>query len=594
MSRPIFNRRPIYSYSVTDGSSWSAWPSIAERLLQAVEEKRNTGAVVVAVDCYHGVHEAEVIAELTGRLRPSATVRTSAAFKDQDAIRALVAPDLTDDPVFGRLTDLDLADYLDPDRLQSVRSRLDEVTGGTVLVVGPGASLIVQPDILVYADMARWEIQQRMRRFEISNLGVHNADEDASAKYKWGYFVDWRVLDRHKRGLFQEWDFLLDTNSARAPRLVTGPAYRRALAEISQRPFMLVPFFDPGPWGGHWMEEVCDLDRSAPNYAWCFNCVPEENSLLIRFGDVTIESPAINLVFLHPEDLLGREVHRRFGAEFPIRFDFLDTMGGGNLSLQVHPTSEYIREQFRVPYTQDESYYFMDAAPGARVFLGLKDGADVHRMRRELESAQKGDGAFDADEFAASFPIGKHDHVSIPAGTLHCSGRNSVVLEISATPYIFTFKLWDWGRLGLDEKPRPIHVERGMTVLASDRTESWVRQNLLPRVELVAHGDGWREERTGLHDLEFIETRRHWFKTAVRHNTGGTVNVLTLIEGQEATVESPDHAFDPFVVHYAETFVVPAVVGSYIIRPSGPTRSAECATIKAFVRDAAVDSLAPD
>jgi hypothetical protein len=159
-----------------------------------------------------------------------------------------------------------------------------------------------------------------------------------------------------------------------------------------------------------------------------------------------------------------------------------------------------------------------------------------------------------------------------------------MVLEISATPYIFTFKLWDWGRMGLDERPRPIHLERGAENIQWDRTTEWVRRSLINRVETVASGDGWREERTGLHELEFIETRRHWFTGTVLHCTSGTVNVLNLVEGAEVVVESPDAAFDPFVAHYAETFIVPAQVGAYTIRPHGPAEGCLCATIKAFVR----------
>ncbi len=62
------------------------------------------------------------------------------------------------------------------------------------------------------------------------------------------------------------------------------------------------------------------------------------------------------------------------------------------------------------------------------------------------------------------------------------------------------------------------------------------------------------------------------------------MNVLNLVEGREAVVESPTGAFAPFVVHYAETFIVPAAVGSYTIRPHGEAVGTECATMKAFVR----------
>jgi mannose-6-phosphate isomerase class I len=312
--------------------------------------------------------------------------------------------------------------------------------------------------------------------------------------------------------------------------------------------------------------------------------VPEENSLLLGFGDTRVEIPAINLTFLQPRQLLGDFIYSRFGAEFPIRFDFLDTMGGGNLSLQVHPRTEYIRQRFGMSYTQDESYYLLDAGNDGCVYLGVKTDIDREAMIRDLRAAQDGGSPFHAEGYVNRFPARKHDHFLIPAGTVHCSGRNSMVLEISATPYIFTFKLWDWGRLGLNGLPRPIHIDHGIANIAWERDTEWVRKSLINRVEFVGSGQGWNEERTGLHELEFIETRRRWFTDITPHHTEATVNVLNLVEGREATVESPTADFDPFVVHYAETFIVPAAVGAYTIRPSGESKGSNCATIKASVR----------
>jgi mannose-6-phosphate isomerase class I len=332
------------------------------------------------------------------------------------------------------------------------------------------------------------------------------------------------------------------------------------------------------------MKEVCDLDRNAVNFAWCFDCVPEENSLLYNFNGTIFETPAINLVFFQPVALLGERVFARFGAEFPIRFDFLDTMGGGNLSLQVHPTTGYIREQFGMSYTQDESYYLLDAGKDARVYLGLREDASPGDMLRELRAAHTEGTAFDAEKYIAGWPARKHDHFLIPAGTVHCSGANCMVLEISATPYIFTFKLWDWGRPGLDGMPRPINIEHGERVIQWNRTESWVRKELINRVTPVNVEDGCREERTGMHEFEFIETIRHWFSKKVVHGCEDSVNVLNLVEGREAVVESPSGAFEPFVVHYAETFVIPASVREYTIRPYGEAGNKECATIKAYIR----------
>jgi mannose-6-phosphate isomerase class I len=289
-------------------------------------------------------------------------------------------------------------------------------------------------------------------------------------------------------------------------------------------------------------------------------------------------------VFHQPRALLGEAVHARFGDEFPIRFDFLDTMGGGNLSFQVHPLTEYIQQHFGMHYTQDESYYMLDAGPGASVYLGVREGIDPAEVARDLATAQAGGAHFPADKYANRFPAKKHDHFLIPAGTVHCSGAESMVLEISATPYIFTFKMWDWGRLGLDGKPRPIHLEHGLANVQWDRDTAWARRHLVNHFEALSQGSRWREERTGLHEREFIETRRHWFTGPVPHHTRGGVNVLNLVEGEEAIVESPSGAFDPVVVHYAETFIVPAAVGEYVIRPHGVSADKEHATMKAFVR----------
>lgn len=579
--RPMYDKAPFIPVEPDASACDVGWPAIVERLRDRVAEARRC---VVAVECYPGVLTDDVGQALAEGLAPTLRVTTGEGFKRPEEIDRLLRPALTDDPVFGFLGGVQLQDYLDPHRTAAIAARVAGVGEGTVLVLGAGATLMCVPDVVVYADLPRWEIQRRQRRHQVSSLGMDDRHEQPSQLYKRGFFADWRAADRLKKRLLARVDFLLDTTDPASPNLVAGDRFRRGLALTARRPFRVVPFFDPGPWGGQWMKDVCDLPRDAPNYAWCFDCVPEENSLRLGFGHVRIEVPAIDLVFAHPRELLGDAVHGRFGAEFPIRFDFLDTMNGGNLSLQVHPLTEYIQEVFGIPYAQDESYYLLDAADDASVFLGLREGVDPAAMRDELRRAARGGPPFPAERYVNRWPARRHDHFLIPAGTVHGSGRNSMVLEISATPYLFTFKLWDWSRPGLDGLPRPIHLDHGFANIQWDRTTAWVESHLINQVSPVARGPGWCEERTGLHEREFIETRRHWFTQRVPHATGGGVNVLNLVEGAEAVVESPAGAFEPFVVHYAETFIVPAAVGAYTIRPHGPAEGSRCATIKAFVR----------
>ena len=73
---------------------------------------------------------------------------------------------------------------------------------------------------------------------------------------------------------------------------------------MTKQPFRLVPYFDPGVWGGQWMKEICNLDKNQENFAWCFDGVAEENSIYLSYGDVRIESPAMNLILSQPREFL--------------------------------------------------------------------------------------------------------------------------------------------------------------------------------------------------------------------------------------------------------------------------------------------------
>lgn len=576
-----YDKFPEVTVQGYDDQAWQGWESLSATLRLRASAASRT---VLVVDCYPGVRLDKLEQRLLPSLNATRVLNVESARRDEQALHDLLARNLTDDRVFGVLSCHHLEEFFNADKLHQLRQQVDAVTEGLIVIYGPGAALVHPGDVLVYADMPRWEIQQRMRHDGLGNWGADNQDEDILRRYKRAFFIEWRVFDRHKTPLLKRADYLLDTTQKEAPTLVSGEALRAGLQQTTTRPFRVAPFFDPGIWGGQWMKQQFDLDPAAPNYAWCFDCVPEENSLLLRFGQVRIEIPSQNLVLLHPRALLGEKVHARFGAEFPIRFDFLDTIGGQNLSFQVHPVTEYIQQQFGMHYTQDESYYILEAEPQAVVYLGTKTGTEPQAMLDDLKAAARGEKTFDDARFVNQIPARKHDHFLIPAGTVHCSGSGTMVLEISATPYIFTFKLWDWGRLGLDGLPRPVHLEHGEQVIDWQRDTRWVADNLVNQVEPVAEGEGWREERTGMHEREFIETRRHWFTAPVTHHTQGGVNVLNLVEGDEAIVDSPSGAFAPFVVHYAETFIIPAAVGEYRISPSGKGTGQPLATIKAWVR----------
>lgn len=532
----------------------------------------------LCVECYPGVDD-EVLDLIQLAYDPQVVIRSEDIFYDKNTLNTMMQSHLTDDRVRGVMYYGVMEDFIDQAKLKEMKKVLD--SHGRILIYGVGASLISQGDSLIYCDLARWEIQLRYRA-GMPNFKQDNFDEDSLRKIKRGFFVEWRIADKQKIKIFEDVDFFIDSNKKNEPKMVTGQALRDGLKQIAKQPFRLVPYFDPGVWGGQWMKKVCGLDPKEDNYAWSFDGVPEENSLYLRYGNTRIEIPAMDLVLYQPVELLGMKNYCRFGAEFPIRFDFLDTIGGQNLSLQVHPLTEYIKSHFGMTYTQDESYYILDSQEGGGVYLGLKEGIDHQSMIDELKEAQSGRCSFDADKYVNFFEAKKHDHFLIPAGTVHCSSSNCMVLEISATPYIFTFKLWDWDRLGLDGLPRPIHIEDGEKNIQWDRTTPWIKDNLVNNIEVIHDSDDYLEEKTGLHELEFIETRRFTSSKKTYHQCADGFHMLNLVEGSSAVIESPTNQFEPFVVHYAETFILPSAAKEYTIRPYDSNETIK--VIKAYVR----------
>ena len=551
--------------------AYSGWEEILRQLRPAAGAR-----CVITAEFYTQVNREEIVRALAG-LGGTLFDAEECALPDE-AYREKIAPFLTDDRVFGVMNTLRLEDVYLPEKLEALREKIRS-TPGLCVVYGTGASLVTEGDTLVYFDMPRWEIQRRFRR-GMPNWKAGNPGEDRLRKFKQGYFLEWRMADRRKKALFPRIGWYVDTAAEGAPKMISGDALRAGLELFAAEPFRLVPYYAPEVWGGQWLKETCGLDPAAENYAWAFDGVPEENSILMRFGDVRVELPAINVVLYASRKLLGDRVQARFGDEFPIRFDFLDTMEGQNLSLQVHPFTEYIQDRFGMHYTQDESYYIMACKEGARVYLGLKENIRPEEMVRDLRRAQETGETFPDEKYVNSFPVRQHDHFLIPAGTVHCSGKNTVVLEISATPYIFTFKLWDWNRLGLDGKPRPVHIGHGAATIGWDRTTGWVRENLINRVTVTEEDEAGTVEETGLHPREFIRTRRYTLAGEKRLSSGGSVSMCNIVSGEGAVISSPENRFAPFTVHYAETFIIPASVETFAVRPL----RGRCAMIRATVR----------
>jgi mannose-6-phosphate isomerase class I len=479
--------------------------------------------------------------------------------------RRTAAAALPGDPVFARIFGGELADLVEPQKAPGERM--------TVLL-GPGSALQAH-DRLWYADISKALSLQRIREGVAGNIGQQPGEAGSEQRL---LFVDWPLLDRHKQRLLPRIDRYLDAAEPRTPRSLRGDALRTSLHAVAGRPFRVRPTFLPGPWGGQWLRRRLGIASDAPNLAWSYELITPESGILLGTEEA-VEVGFELLMAVAGERILGPDLAARFGLSFPIRFDYLDTYEGGHLSIQCHPSEEYAHDVFGLAYTQHETYYVVDTTPGAKVFLGLREDADVDAFRDAAEAAERCATPFDPERFVQAHPAEQHRLYLIPAGTVHASGAGNVVLEISATPYLYTLRFYDWLRRNLDGELRPVHLTHAFANLDVSRRGASAEHDLIQEPVVTRAGPGFTELRLGELDDLFFAVDRLDFEDEVTVETQGRFHVLCLVAGEEVTVETA--AGDAHPLAYAETLVVPASVSAYRLeRRRGPA----CKVVKALVR----------
>lgn len=505
-------------------------------------------------------------------------VDVSEALKSEDEISDMIAPYLGgDDPIFGTRFDGELSDFFHKHKLDNLNRNSGKEADLTILY-GCGAALAGWKTPLIYMDLPKNELQFRSRAQKVGNLGKPEPD-DPKKMYKRFYFVDWIALNEHKKEILPHINWIVDEQRPNEPAIMKGEHFREALHEMSQNYFRVRPWFEPGVWGGQWCKEhIPQLPEDVPNYAWSFEMISPENGLMFSSDDYLMETSFDWLMYQENDAILGESANQ-FGYEFPIRFDFLDTFDGGNLSVQCHPRPSFIKSKFGESFTQNETYYMLDCKPDAQVYLGFQADIDSDDFRTELEQSAQHNTPVDVKKYVQTFTAHKHDLFLIPHSTIHCSGTDNLVLEISATPYIFTFKMYDWLRLDLNSQPRPLNIERAFKNLNFDYKGKRVEEELISKPAVLEEGDKWRIVHLPTHEKHFYDVHRLEFTNEIEVNTDGSCQVMSLVEGDSVKLETANGMQSRF--NFAETFAVPAAAGNFRLINEG---SQPAKVVKAFVK----------
>jgi len=544
--------------------------------------------VTIGIDGYIGVYWKVLISKLEEFFRELQLdfelLDVTNFYKPLDYIENIIKPFLTCDPHFGRVFEGEIEMFF---RRKELRKRIEHARRNSKVLVCFGCGVVNRftadlYDVVFYVDVTKEVAGRRVLNGLINNLGDGGKSISREYSGKRLYYIDFPVLDRHKRRVLRRIDFYLDGNNTENLIMLPRDVYKKLLLILSEHPLRLKPIYLEGVWGGQWLKEIRKLPKSMKNCAWSYEVMAPYQSLFVKLRNIVLNLPFLNLLWEYPDRIMGKfEAYEKVGGNFPIRVNYDDSMGGGDMAIQVHGDLSYLKENFNEPIGQNESYYIVATGPGSKVYLGLRDEADVEEFRKAVIEAETKGIPFDHNRYVNSIQSREGDLFLIPAGTVHASGYNQVVLEISDTTDLYTFHFYDYLRPDLNGKLRPIHSYHAFRVLDTTKRASWVSKHLKVTPKPIRSGPTWAEYFLGeLGELRIVIHRLEFLKN-ISDNTNGKFHILTLVDGESVLISSKSNPNRKLEIHFSETALVPACFGEYLLINMGIS---PCKVVKAFMR----------
>lgn len=297
-------------------------------------------------------------------------------------------------------------------------------------------------------------------------------------------------------------------------------------------------------WGGRSLEQVpgIELDLEGPvGETWELVDRTDQNSV-VRGGPFAGRELR-DLMATDREALLGATRTNEEGR-FPILIKYLSVTQP--LSVQVHPNDRMAKKLGAAGSGKTESWFILDAKPDSLVYLGLQDGVDP----AEFAKLAGGPGIVD---LLRPWPVKAGQFVHVPAGTLHAIGAGVTLAEVQQNSDV-TYRLYDWGRVGLDGEPREVHTREGLLSIQYD-------EPVVGPVDPELVSDGGDNHHAELVKTEHYGITLHEIGSHVELSTGGLAQALILVRGQARLwVEGEE---EPWGFEQGDTWLVPAAVGNY-------------------------------